>query len=106
MGIIVLTHHKYTCCIHIYPVNDSRPEFSIYTGKGILKMVHQSVDQSPTVVSRCRMNHHSLWFIHKYHVIILIYDVERYILRLNVNADRIRHRYIKNISGTYTVARL
>ena len=47
-------------------------------------MEHHRVHKSAAVMSGSRMNDHSLWFVDDQDILVLIQDVKRDILRLNI----------------------
>ena len=62
-------------------------------------MIHEGVDQCAGVVTGGRMHDHALGLVDHYHILVLIYDIERYILRKYVGLYALRERDLYLISG-------
>ena len=71
-------------------MHNSRPQHAVYPGKLPLAVIKHSIDKGTAVMARRRMHHHPLWFIHYQHVLVLIKNGQRDILRLNGRFHRLR----------------
>ena len=75
MGKIIFAYDQNSGGVHIDPVDDPRTHNTVNTGKLILAMGHQSIDQGSRVMSGCRMHNHSLRLIDQDHILVLIKNV-------------------------------
>ena len=51
--------------------------------RDVAAVIHQRIDKRTAVMPRCRMYHHSFWFVHDDQIIIFIQNIKRDILRLD-----------------------
>ena len=82
LGIIILRHHQKSGSIHINPVHQHTHSVILCIRTlGNTQMESKSIDKSPLEMTVPRVNHHTGRFVYDQKVIILIYYVERDILR-------------------------
>ena len=81
---IVLADKKASGGIPVDPVNDTGPHHAVDAGKAVPAMIHERIDQRMAVMAGCRMHYHPLRLVHHKHIVILIQNVERDILRQNI----------------------
>ena len=91
MCLIVLGNHQKSARIFIYPVNNPRSDNAVYGGKSVPAVIHDRIHKRPRIISDRRMHNHSLRLIHNQHIIILIYDVKRDVLRFHRELLRFRN---------------
>ena len=77
MGSVVFCHHQYPRCISVDTMHNTRAFFPIDARKLTATVIHQSIDQCACIMTRCRMDNHSLGFIYHNHVRIFIKDIQR-----------------------------
>ena len=70
--------------IHIDAVYDPRPHNAVDPGKILPAMVHECVYERPRIMPGGRMNHHACRLVHHQNILVLINNVQRDVLRRNL----------------------
>ena len=86
---IVLCHDKETAGVLVYTVDDAGPYLAVYTGERTFAVEQERVYKRAVRISRRRMNHHTLRLVYDEQIIVLIKDIERYVLGLCLNFSRL-----------------
>ena len=88
MRAVVLGHQQYAGGIPVDPVHDARAQHPADAAEPV-QMFQQRVDQRPVRVSRRRMHYHAARLEHHGHVLILIQNVQRDVLRSHLGRLRL-----------------
>ena len=84
MGVVILGDHQQSAGILVDAMDDSRTDNAVDGRKPVFAVKHDRIDQRPRIVSYCRMDYHSLGFVHNQNIVIFIEDVQRDIFRTNL----------------------
>ena len=101
MRTIIFGYHQKAAGILINPMDNSRPNDPIDSGKISLAMIQQSIYQSTIIISWCGMYYYPLWFIYNQQVIIFIDNIQGNGLRLCGIIHRLRNMKKNGIACFY-----
>ena len=87
---ITFGHNQQAAGVLINAVDNARPQHAVDAREAVAAMRQQRVDQRAVPVARRRMHNHPLRLVHHHKIIVLIHDVERDILRLDIQRLRLR----------------
>ena len=90
MRSVVFTDHQDAGGVPVDPVDDPRPQNAVDPGKAVPAVKHQGVDQCPALMAGGGMHHHPLRLVDQDHVVILVQDIQRDLLRRDLRRLRVR----------------
>ena len=90
MGLIILADHEQSRRVHIDAVDDARTHHPVDGAQLRTTVIHHRIHERALRMPRRRMHDHPLRLIHDQHVLILVDDIERDVLRLHVEGHRCR----------------
>ena len=91
MRAVVLRRHHQPGGVLIEPVHNAGPADAADPGKARAAMGDQRVDQGPALVARGRVHHKVSRLVDDDDVVVLVDDIERYILRHGLGGCYFRH---------------
>ena len=101
---VIFTDKQGTCCIPVNSVDDTGAQNAVYPGKLIPAVIHQGVHKRVAVMSGSGMHDHAFRFVYNQDVRILVQNVERNILRFNMDLFRLGDRNREDFSGFHLSA--
>ena len=90
MGEVVFCRYYEARRVLVYPVDYPRTPLTAHTREAVPAVPQQRVHKRPVRVPRRRVHHHPARFVDNYHVAVLVYDVQRDVLRLRLWELRLR----------------
>ena len=105
MRLVILTDHEQPRRVHIDAMHDARTHHSVDRAELRTTVIHHRIHEGPLRMPRRRMHDHTLRLIHDQHILILVDDVERDVLRLHVERHRRRQIQRQHIARLQLRAR-
>ena len=99
MTLIIFADNQRACGIHINSMHNTGTQYPIDSGKTVLTMIHQCIDQCSAAVACRRMYDHPLWLIDDQKIIILVQNIKRNVFWLHVQFFRFRQKHQNGITG-------
>ena len=87
---IIFAYQQCPGGILINSVDNSRPHHSVNTGKAVTTMCHNCIDQCSLIMPGCRMYNHPFGLINDQYIFILVKNIQRNILRNDIQLTGIR----------------
>ena len=84
MCLIIFTDQKQTGGIPVDAVHNARTQHAVDTRKTGSRMEHDGINQSSRFMTRCRVDNHTFRFIDNHEPVILVYNIQRNILRFDL----------------------
>ena len=82
---VIFRHNEQTTGILIYTMHNARSMFTVNTRQAVTTVVHQCINQRTIPVASRRMHNHAARLVDHHNIRILINDIQRNILRLEIN---------------------
>ena len=83
MCLVIFCDYQKSRRVLINSMHNTGTDYTVNCRKFVTAMVDKTVYKRTALVTRCRMNAKSLRFVHNDNITVLIYDIKRYIFRLN-----------------------
>ena len=97
--LVILADEERSGRIHIDPVHDPGTHDPVDAGQLIPAVIHNRIDKRMLIMSRRRMDNHSLRLIDHKDVIVFIKDIQRDIFRTDVRDFRFRNKDADLLTG-------
>ena len=81
---VIFRHNEQTAGILINTMHNARSMFTVNARKTVTTVVHQCIYQRAVPVAGRRMHNHAAWLVDHHNICILINNIQRNILRLEI----------------------